>query len=181
MDPSVATADVPSKDPYLPPMQRLGDLVAPKAPPDIAAAQVEEGTLTDLALKLAFTAARVNTKWVAQRLHLSVTLADEVMIQLCRDGLAEETLQTSQGSSHYRITQRGREHAARLLEVCAYIGPAPVRLEAYAAMLRWQFANTPQVTPEHVTNALSGLVMSSKAMQMAGLAVSSGRSPFLFH
>src|SRR5436309_12149473 len=110
MDPSVATADVSSKDPFLPPMHRVGDLIAPKAPQDIAAAQVEENTLSELAVKLAYTAARVNTKWLAGRLHLSVALADEVLTQLCREGLMEETMQTSQGSSHYRITQRGREH-----------------------------------------------------------------------
>jgi predicted ATPase with chaperone activity len=161
-------------------MHRVGDLIAPKAPQDIASAQVEDNTLTDLAIKLAYTAARVNTKWLAQHLHLSLSLAADVMEQLCRDGLAEETMQTSQGVSHYKITQRGREHAARALEVCGYIGPAPVRLEAYGAMLRWQFANSPPVTPEHVTAALSGLVLPAKTAQLAGLAASSGRSLFIF-
>ena len=47
-------------------------------------------------------------------------------------------------------------------------------------MLRWQFQNTPPVKPEHVTAALSGLVLAPKAAQLAGLAVSSGRSLFLF-
>jgi len=55
-----------------------------------------------------------------------------------------------------------------------------VRLEAYSAMLRWQNANTPQVTPEHVATALSSLVLSPKAAQLAGLAVSSGRSLFVY-
>jgi hypothetical protein len=47
-------------------------------------------------------------------------------------------------------------------------------------MLRWQFANSPQVRREHVTTALSGLVVSPKAAQLAGLAVSSGRSLFVY-
>ncbi len=180
MDPNVATGDVPSKEAHLPPMQRVGDLLAPKAPQTIAAAGLEEGALTDLAAKLAYTVARFTTDWVGKKLHLSLPLAGQVLEQLCRDGLAEETMQTSQGISHYRITQRGREHAARLLEFSGYIGPAPVRLEAYAAMLRWQFANTPPVLPEHVAAALSGLVLAPKAAQLAGLAVSSGRSLFVY-
>src|SRR5262249_23984393 len=77
-------------------------------------------------------------------------------------------------------TQRGRELGARLLEVCGYIGAAPVGLSAYGAMLRWQFANTPQVLPEHVTAALSGLVLSEEAAHLAGLAASSGRSLFVY-
>jgi predicted ATPase with chaperone activity len=47
-------------------------------------------------------------------------------------------------------------------------------------MLRWQFANSPPVTPEHITAALSGLVLSPKTAQLAGLAASSGRSLFVF-
>ena len=43
---------------------------------------------------------------------------------------------------------RGASTRSRLLEICGYIGPAPVSLEAYAAMLRWQFAATPQVRAE---------------------------------
>ncbi|HJT78941.1 MAG TPA: hypothetical protein VJ739_17220 [Gemmataceae bacterium] len=180
MDPSVATGSAPAKNPHLPPMVRVGDLVAPKAPQDMAAAKVEEGALTDLAVKLGYTAARFSTEWVAKQLHLSLPLADEILVQLCRDGLAEEVLQTAAGRSHYRITQRGREHGARLLEVCGYIGPAPVSLEAYSAMLRWQLANTPPVKPEHVAAALSNLVLPPRAAQLAGLAISSGRSLFVF-
>ena len=72
------------------------------------------------------------------------------------------------------------EHAGRLLEVSGYIGPAPVSLEAYRAMLRWQFANTPPVRPERVAAALSGLVLAPEAAQLAGLAISSGRSLFVY-
>jgi predicted ATPase with chaperone activity len=180
MDASAVTGHAPPKDPHLPPLCRVGDLIVPKAPQDIATARLEEGALTDLAVKLGYTAARFSTDWVAKQLHLSLPLANEVLVQLCRDGLAEEVLQTAQGRSHYRITQRGREHGVRLLEVCGYIGPAPVSLDAYAAMLRWQFAHTPQVRPEHVAAALAGLVLSPEATQLAGLAVSSGRSLFVF-
>ena len=61
MDASAATAQAPAKDPHLPPMFRIGDVIAPKAPQDIAGAQVEEGILTDLAVKLACTTARFTT------------------------------------------------------------------------------------------------------------------------
>jgi hypothetical protein len=118
-------------------MLRVGDLLAPKAPQDIAAARLEEGTLADLAVKLAHTVARFTTDWVGKHLHLSLPLVQEVLEQLCREGLLEETMRTSESSSYYKITQRGREHATRSMEVCAYIGPAPVSLEAYAAMPRW--------------------------------------------
>src|SRR5262249_55165071 len=63
VDANAATGDGPSKEPYLPPLHRVGDLIAPKAPQDVASAQVEEGALTDLTVKLAYTVARFTTDW----------------------------------------------------------------------------------------------------------------------
>src|SRR5262249_49712214 len=117
MDPRVATSDVSSKDPSLPPLIRVGDIAAPKAPLDIASARLEEGTLTDLCLKIAYGVARFTTDWVSKRLHLAMPLATDVLDQLCREGLIEEIMKTNQARSHYRITDRGRAQAARSLEV----------------------------------------------------------------
>jgi len=180
MDQSVATSEAPVRDPHLPSLIRLGELIAPKAPTELAKAQVEKGVLTDLALKLACTTARFNTEFIADELGLTVHLAAAVLDLLAREGLVEETLKTTELRSHYQTSQRGREHGARLMEICGYIGPAPVSLEAYGAMLRWQFANTPQVLPEQVAAALSGLVLPTKAVELAGLAISSGRSLFIY-
>lgn len=180
MEAPAAASETSTRDPYLPPLFRMGDLIAPKAPQTLAATGLEESTLIDLGVRLAFTVARFSTEWVAKKLHLSLPLVGELLEQLCREGLVEETMRTGQGRSHYRITQRGREHASRSMEVCAYIGPAPVHQHAYSAMLRWQFANTPPVQPENVAAALSTLVLTPRAAQLAGLAVSSGRSLFVY-
>jgi predicted ATPase with chaperone activity len=131
-------------------------------------------------MRLAYTVPRFTTDSVSKHLHLSRALTDELLAKLSFDGLIEQLWQTSQASSHYKISDQGREHAKRLMEVCGYIGPAPVGLEAYSAMLRWQFAHTPQVQPGDVMTALSSMVLSEKAAQLAGLGVSSGRSLFIY-
>jgi hypothetical protein len=176
----VSKAAKEPRDPHLPPLHRIGDVIAPTAPQNIPAAGLGERVLTDLALKLAYTVARINTEWVAEQLHISLPLADEVLYHLGAEGLIQETLKTGPGRAHYSITPEGRETAERLMDVCRYVGPAPVSLNAYAAMLRWQFANTPPAKPEQVTAALSRLVLTPQAIQLAGLAVSSGRSLFVF-
>jgi predicted ATPase with chaperone activity len=158
----------------------MGDVIAPKAPQDIASAGLEEGALTDLVLKLGHTVSRLTTDWVGKHLHLSPALSREVLERLHYKGFVEQLWQTSEASAHYKMTEQGHEHAGRLQEVCGYIGPAPVSLDAYAAMLRWQFAHSPQVQPEHVSAALSGLVLAPKAAELAGLAASSGRSLFVY-
>lgn len=180
MDPSVDSSDVSSAEPYLPPMLRVGELLAPQAPQKLNAAGLEEGVLPDLAVRLAFTVARFTADWMAKQLCLSMPLVGELLEHLSREGVIEQPLRTSHAKTYFRITDRGREHALRSLEVCRYIGPAPVHLRAYSAMLRWQLANSPPVLPEHVAAAFSGLVLSPEAEQLAGLAISSGRSLFVY-
>jgi hypothetical protein len=180
MTASTATDDVASKDPHLPPLHRVGDLIAPRPPQDIASAGLSEETLKGQVLKLGYTVARFTTDWVGEQLHLSPALTGQLLEKLCFEGLVEQLWQTTQSRAHYKMTDQGLQHAMRLLEVCGYVGPTPVSLEAYTAMLRWQFANSPPVQPAHVSHALSGLVLSPKAAQLAGLAVSAGRSLFVY-
>jgi predicted ATPase with chaperone activity len=180
MSANAPSTDARSKDPDLPPLYRVGDVIAPKAPQDLAAIPQETTALADLIVKAAYTTPRFTTDQMAKQLHLSMALISDLLGKLCFEGQIEQLMQTSQSRAHYRITQQGCEQAVRLLEVCGYVGPAPVRMDSYVAMLRWQFANTPPVQPEHVINALSGLVLAPKAAQMAGLAVSSGRSLFIY-
>jgi hypothetical protein len=180
MSASAKSDPASAKDPDLPPLHRVGNVIVPTAPQRIKETGMDKSVLIDLLLRLAYTVMRLNTEAVSKQLHLSPALASELLEKLAHEGLMEQLWQTTQGSAHYKITDQGREHAARSLELCGYIGPAPVSLEAYAAMLRWQFANSPTVQPDHVSGALSGLVITSKAAQLAGLAVSSGRSLFIY-
>jgi hypothetical protein len=179
-EPAVAGSDTRVKDPNLPALHRVGDVIAPRAPQSLESVQSELATLNELVVKLAYTAPRFTTDWVCKQLHLSLPLVSDLLEKLCFEGQVEQLWQTSQSSSHYKITDQGRQQAARAMDLCSYIGPAPVRQEEYAAMLRWQFANAPPVLPEHVVAAFAGMVLAPKAAQMAGLAVSSGRSLFVY-
>lgn len=158
----------------------IGDLRYPRAPETIAESHLEDGTLTDLAVKLVYTINRFTASWLGERLRLSPSLIREVAERILGDGLIEQTMMSSLGQPVYRVTERGRRHAERAIEVCGYVGPAPVSLEAYSAMLKLEFAQTRSVKPEHVITALAGLVLSPQAVEMAGLAVASGRSLFVY-
>jgi hypothetical protein len=175
-----ANENTPKKDPDLPPLGRLGDLYCPRAPQTIAEARLEDGALTDLALKAANTINWFTEEWLCERLFIGPALAEAIAMQLAEEWLIEETKTSTRERHRYRITDAGRRQAERALEACGYIGPAPVSLEAYSSMLRWEFAHTPEVNPEHVVAALEGLVLSPQAVELAGLAVSAGRSLFVY-
>ena len=76
-------------------------------PQDIAATGLEANALVGLLVRWGLMETRFTTEEVAQKLHLSVTLARQVLEKACFDGSMEQLYQTGEGSYHYRITRRG--------------------------------------------------------------------------
>jgi len=173
------SAAEPPPNPHLPSLIKATGIIAPAAPPVIEDTGVEPHVLSDLALKLCNTVPRLTSDWAAQQLRLPLDIVDKIFWQL-RDDLLLEILGQDAGNFRYSITQRGREYARRLLEISGYVGPAPVSLEAYAAMLEWQVSKQSRPTLESVRAAIGALVLPDEAVEVASLAASSGRSLFLF-
>lgn len=157
----------------------IGEGLSPRAPNRLEETGVDPAVLSDLALKLAYTVPRLTTEWAAQKLHLSIPLVEELLQQLTRLRLVEILGQSGALTHRYAISQRGSEQASRLMEICGYIGPAPVSLGSYSAALEQQLAGFPEIVPSQVEDAVSELVLPAEAVQMAGLALSSGRTLFL--
>src|SRR5205823_4345585 len=70
------------RDPHLPPLGRLGDLIVPMAPHELEATGLESTILTDLVLRLAYGVSRITTEWVSKQLHISPALARDVLDKL---------------------------------------------------------------------------------------------------
>lgn len=165
--------------PHLPTMIQISDAIAPAAPTDLYETGVARSLLADLVLKVAYTVAEFTTEWAARKVHLPTMLVEELLQELTRERMLQILGQSGPFNYRYTNTGRGRERASRLLEVSGYIGPAPVSLESYAAILEWQLGHMTKVSRERATAAISELVLAEHDAQVAGLAISSGRSLFL--
>jgi hypothetical protein len=165
--------------PHLPRMVAIDDGPAPAAPTDVRDTGLDPAILSDLALKAAYTVSQFSTEWVARRLHLPQGLVGDLLEGLRAEHLLDILGEAGPFGFRYAISGRGRERAARLMEISGYVGPAPVSLEAYAAMVERQADLSPAISPEEVREAVSGLVLPERSVELAGLAASSGRSLFL--
>jgi predicted ATPase with chaperone activity len=161
-------------------VETFPDEFAPPAPQSIGETGLDAAVLSDLILKLAGTVPNLTTAWASQRLCLPEPIIEKLFWQLKQDQLVEILGQTGELDYRYAITQRGREFARRALEVCGYVGPAPVSLEAYRTMLEEQIARRSLVTHEMVKQALRDIVLPTESVEVAALAALSGRSLFLF-
>src|SRR5262245_53076745 len=103
----------PGKDPHLPPMGRLEDLLCPRAPQTIAEVRLEDGALMDLAVKFAYNTNRFTAEFLMDRLHISPAVTNELVTELVSEGMIEETMMTSQERPVFRVNDRGRRHAER--------------------------------------------------------------------
>jgi hypothetical protein len=177
----VVTADSATEcdDAHLPELVAAGDVFAPRAPASAADAGVPPAVLVDLALRTASTVPSFTTEWAARRLCLPQAVAGELLEALRVDRLLDVLGQAGPLGYRYGISPQGRERAGRLLEISGYVGPAPVSLEAYTALLDHQIARFPEVSEEDVSAALAELVLPDAAVQAAALAVASGRSLFV--
>ena len=153
--------------------------VAPAAPAAQSDLGIEPSVVSDLVLRAAYTVPQFNTEWAARRLHLPQPVVGEILEQLRTDHLLDVLGSAGPFGFRYSISSRGRERAARLLEVTSYVGPAPVSLEAYSEVLAWQIRRFPEVTLERVAASLDGLVLRPQDRELAGLAASSARSLFI--
>jgi hypothetical protein len=161
-------------------MVQAPGLFAPEAPFTLSETGIEPEVLSDLFLKLAHTVASFTTEWAVKNLCLPLPIINDLLEQLRRDKLVEILGDAGRFGYRLAITDRGRERAAQVIEICGYVGPAPISLEEYSAALDWQLAHLPEVTTREVAAALADLVLSDAAVEIAGLAGSSGRSLFLY-
>ena len=163
------------------PMMHPGDQgPIPAAPMTVEETGVDAEILLDLALRLATTAPQFTTEWAATQLHLTIPVTEELFQLLKRQELVEILGQVGMLNYRYMISQRGRERARRLFEVSGYVGPAPVTLEAYCAVLDWELANRHGVCAKDVRSAVAELSLGEQVVDLAGIAMNARRSLFLY-
>jgi len=163
----------------LPKMKQTDEGYAPEVPLNVRATGIERSILIELALKVAHVNSHISTDGVAEYLLLPRTVTSDLLEQLRLDALLEVLGQDETFGYRYSISHRGRDMAVRLLDSNGYIGPAPVTLESYEAMLDWQITQNQAIAAGRVREVLADLILPEDILRVAELAVSSGRSLFL--
>jgi hypothetical protein len=152
----------------------------PIPPTTVEETQLDFSFLVDLTLKTAYADANCSTTRMAKQLCLPTPIARLLLEHLCNEKLIEIRGQINHIDYRYGILERGWQRANRLLDLSSYIGPAPVSLQSYAAMVSQQSKDREPVLPESVKNALSNLVLPDMTLQTLGLVAKSRRSLFMF-
>lgn len=154
----------------------------PKSPSSIEATGLSLSFITDLITKHVLFMGEFSMKEVSERVMLPISIVDAAIQNLRREKFIEVKGATDYARVTYKfiITGQGRNRASELLDVCGYVGPAPVTIDDYRQMSEIQTVKNIIVDEESLKKAFSHLIISEDLLVRLGPAISSGKALFLY-
>jgi predicted ATPase with chaperone activity len=155
---------------------------APSAPESLREAGLSLGFLNDLILRTLYTRGGMLGLDLARLLCLPFKVIEEAL-RFLKD---EKCLEVAGGdligrvSYRFNLTELGRTRAQDAMELCAYVGPAPVPLDDYVEQTYRQAVTGITCTPDALRASMTHLVVKDTLFNAVGPAIVSGRSVFIY-
>jgi predicted ATPase with chaperone activity len=155
---------------------------APSAPENLQQAGLTLGFLSDMVLRTLYLRGGMLGLDLARLICLPFKVLEEALGFL----KAEKCVEIAGGdligriSYRFNLTDIGRRRAQEALELCSYIGPAPVPLEDYVEQSYRQAVTAIEVSPDSLRASFSHLVINDELFNAVGPAIVSGKSVFIY-
>ena len=170
---------MPNRDDAGVEFERLARL-APR-PTDIAGTGLSLVFLADLVVKHLASAGVLATSELIERIALAGPVLNEVLNFLRADGRIEVRSRAGLDAQlRYGLTDKGHAAATDAMNRGGYVGPAPIPLDDYVAMVRKQSVHAQPVSRDAVLRAFRGMVIDDDLLDRLGPAVNSHRAMFLY-
>jgi hypothetical protein len=154
----------------------------PGAPPaTLAETGLHPDSLSQLMLKT-LVAGEASGTSLSDRLRLPYSVLDAMLQHARIEKLIEVRGAMGTGTAGYRyaLTDLGRDRAGQFLDLCRYVGPAPVPLAQFNAYVSACMAARPDVDRDRLATGFDDLIVSKAMYDQLGPAVNSGKSLFLY-
>lgn len=155
----------------------------PPQPKSLRETGLERPLVVELVAKLMFVSGKTHLSAMTTRLRLSINVLREVLDFMVAEQMAEVAWRgESEIDVQYQLTGAGKQRASAFLERCAYIGAAPVTLEAYRAMVARQswLVQEQRVGSDDLAAVLGSAHAGPGMLDVVGAALHSGRSLLLY-
>jgi predicted ATPase with chaperone activity len=163
---------------------RLGEFFStyPAGPQTVEDSGLDLSFISDLILKHVLFMGEFTIGVIASAVRLPALIVDMAIEELRREKMIEVkgAAHFAKASYQFQVTGQGKKRALELLDICAYVGPAPVTLEQYKSVVERQTIKHTVVNEENVKKAFSSLVISEEILRRLGPAVSSGKAMFIY-
>src|SRR5438874_1842 len=155
---------------------------APAIPMSIEETGVSDRNLLNLVLKFMHVEAAETVLDLANHLKLPRALISKLIEEAVRQRFIGATGATSDLalSTHYALTEGGRNAVREALEQNVYIGPAPVSLSSYREQIEKQRITNEMMKETQLRDGFSGLVVPEQMIRRLLPAINAGRSVLLY-
>ncbi|CAG4888826.1 hypothetical protein R52603_00784 [Paraburkholderia saeva] len=152
-----------------------------RAPHSVEQTGLDLHFLAELTAKAAAVEGKINLAHLVERLKLPIPVLNEVTGFMIRERVLEVTHRgAADFDVQYQLTEEGRVRAIGYLAKCAYVGPAPVSLEAYTRVIASQSVNLVRISRSFALAALADIKLSDAMIDDVGGAMNSGRPILLY-
>jgi MoxR-like ATPase len=154
----------------------------PKAPRTVEETGLSLSFICDLVMKHVILMGEFTLPEVAEKTKLPISVLDKAIDELRREHMLETRGAQAFTKVAYKliVTEAGKNRATDLLDVCRYVGPAPVSFDDYRSMVAVQTVKSIVVSEQSVNKAFAHLIVSGQLLKRIGPAVSSGKAIFLY-
>jgi hypothetical protein len=155
--------------------------VPPPPPATIEETGLHPDSLAQLLLKTLVGGEASGTS-LSDKLHLPYSVLEALIHHARVEKLIEVRGSSGAGTAGYRyaLTDLGRDRAGQYLDLCRYVGYAPVPLAHYSAYVRASMAARQYVDRPRLATGFDQLIVSNDMFDQLGPAVNSGKSLFLY-
>ena len=160
--------------------QGIVDLITP--PGSMEELDVNQGTIVDILLRLAYNEGEVVATRAEEVVKLPYRLIDDLLAWMQQEHLLEVSKAVGSLGRRgyvYNLTDAGRVRAKEAFERTQYVGPAPVPIDKYNKSVLMQ-AIQHKLTRTQVQQALNHLILPKDFDRRIGPAVNAGTSLFLY-
>jgi energy-coupling factor transporter ATP-binding protein EcfA2 len=155
--------------------------VLPPPPRSLRDTGLPQQFVVELVAKALYVAGKTHLPVLTARLHLPITVLREALDFMVTEHVAEVAWRgESDIDIQYQLTAAGKQRAAGSMERCRYVGPAPVTLDAYRAMVERQALHAPPLGAEELGAEFADQLLAPRVLQMLGAAMYAGRTMLLY-
>jgi predicted ATPase with chaperone activity len=152
----------------------------PVEPRSLREAGLSESLVESLLCKRLLAAGQQSGRALADELCVSYGLVEDTFQKLRARQIITHKGAAALNDYSYALTDRGREYAQHLLEVCSYQGAAPVPLADYVNSVEAQSITGETPRRSALESAFSDIHVPPQLLAQLGPAVSSGTGLFLY-
>lgn len=156
--------------------------IHPPVPQTVEDTGLDLSSIADLVLKHTLFMGEFKMAELCDRVKLPLSIIDRALEVLKRDKYMEVKGGTGYTSETYtfKTTEAGKVYGTELLQLCRYVGPAPVSLNDYQSTVKRQTIKSILIPEETVIKGFSHLIVRKNILQLIGPAISSGKAIFVY-